>query len=192
MVEWRLPGILRSRSAVLPLARRATSSSGGRHRGRSLSDAGEEEEDGGEGGGTRDGPTPTVLLFWLGQALMVLFLAGSAWLSLRDSGFVPAAGGDGDVVGGGPPAAPHRRLLLGGSLAPTAGSSSLHVASHLRPMGFLLPSSASNSGSATGDWRYVWWAALLALAAHEYGHARAARREGVPVQRTSMHACVAV
>lgn len=178
VLEWRLPGILRSRSVVLPMVVLRSTSGGRKPRAASLSGAEEAGAgDEGEAAAGGDGLTLSVLLFWLGQAVMVLFLACNAWWTLRDSGiFVAAAAGGGESDG---PGRRHRLLLAG-----TPGRFSLHVASRLRPMAFLLPSASASSEGGTADWRYVWCAALLALAAHEYGHARAARLEGVPVQRT--------
>lgn len=180
VLEWRLPGILRSRSVVLPLVARRSTSGARKPRAASLSGAEETGAgDEGEAAAGGDGLTLPVLLFWVGQAAMLLFLACNAWWTLRDSswGFAAAVAGGG--VSEGPGQRRHRLLLAG-----TPGRSSLHVASRLRPMAFLLPSASASSEGGTADWRYVWCAALLALAAHEYGHARAARHEGVPVQRT--------
>jgi hypothetical protein len=159
--EWRLsPGLLpRSRSVILPQQRHQQRQRRGKH----------------------DGPTLAVSLFWLGQVAIVLFLAWNAVVTLRDSHVGPwatptsagAAGAAAGAAGGG--GLEHRRLsaLTGGGL---------HIASRMRPMAFLLPSSSSSGDVDTTDWRNVWLAALIALAVHEFGHARAAAAEGVPVQ----------
>jgi len=156
--EWRLlGGLQRNRSSLLPSTTAA--------RGRKHQQQQHQHQQQG------DGPTLSVVLFWLGQAAAVLFLAWNAVATLHDSRVVAAA----TAAAAGPPE--HRRLAA-------LGGAELQVPSRMRPMAFLLPSSSGGGEEGTADWRYVWCAALLALAVHEYGHARAAHREGVPVQRT--------